>query len=429
MSDSVGYLPRKASALVLEALSDTRVVVVNGARQVGKSTLATTVLKQFAGSTTRYLDNPLTRTAAQEDPVRFVRHDHLMLIDEVQRVPELWLTIKELVDREPRPGRFLLTGSARLLGLRSLPDALPGRSETIELWPLSQGEIDNGPDGFVDAAFRTGTNLTELPESETASPTRKDYLARAARGGYPEAVRRATPRRRQRFFSSYVADIISRDVHQVADIQRTGEIRRLISLLAGQTSGLLNISRLASELGISTSTVRAYLAILETVFVIRIIPAYSANATKRTVGTPKITFVDSGLAAHLTAGITTDGMVGGLMENFVLGELGRQLTWSETDARLFHYRDRDQNEVDAILEDSSGQIIAIEVKAAETVRLDDFRALRILRDRLGDRFTAGFVLYCGPQQLSFGDRLACLPISALWTTPLSGTSDDPDLID
>ena len=428
MPSSADYLPRKASGLVLEALSDTRVVVVNGARQVGKSTLATAVLSLLPESTARYLDNPLTRTAAQEDPVRFVRHDHLMLIDEVQRVPDLWLAIKELVDREPRPGRFLLTGSARLLGLRSLPDALPGRAETIELWPLSQGEIDAAPDGFVDAAFSTGARLAELPESGAAPPTRKDYLARAARGGYPEAVRRETPRRRQRFFNNYLADIMSRDVHQVADIQRTGEMRRLLSLLAGQASGLLNTSRLASALGLSAPTVRSYLAILETVFVVRLVPAYSTNVTQRAIGTPKVTFVDSGLAAHLTSGITADAVVGGLLENFVLGELGRQLTWSETDARLFHYRDRDDNEVDAILEDTTGRIIGIEVKAAETVRVDDFRALRILRDRLGERFAAGYILYCGPQRLSFGDRLVCLPISDLWTTPPSGAGHDSVLL-
>jgi predicted AAA+ superfamily ATPase len=399
------------------------VVVVNGARQVGKSTLAAAVLDHVPGGVARHLDNPVTRAGAQEDPVRFVRHANLMLIDEVQRVPDLWLAIKELVDREPRPGRFLLTGSARLLGLRSLPDALPGRAETVELWPLSQGEIDSAPDGFVDAAFRCGTAIAE-PHQAPVALTRKDYLDRAARGGYPEAVSHETPRRRQRFFNNYLADIMSRDVHQVADIQQPGQMRSLLSLLAGQTSGLLNTSRLADGLGLSAPAVRSYLAILETVFVIRLVPAYSSNVTQRAVGAPKVTFIDSGLAAHLASGITADTVIGGLLENFVLGELGRQLTWSETDARLFHYRDRDRNEVDAILEDSAGRIIGIEVKAAETVRTGDFRTLRILRDRLGDRFIAGFVVHGGDQRLNFGDRLACLPISAVWTTPPSGSPSE-----
>lgn len=186
------YIPRRAAGLVCEALTDTRVVLINGARQSGKSTLAEAVLRQTADGVARYLDDPVTRAAATEDPVRFVRHEGLMLIDEVQRVPDLWLAIKHTVDRDPRPGRFLLTGSARLLGLRSLPDELPGRSETVELWPFSQGEISGEPDGFVDAAFAHGTDLG-APASQLR---REDYLARMEAGGYPEALRRQTPRRR-----------------------------------------------------------------------------------------------------------------------------------------------------------------------------------------------------------------------------------------
>ncbi|GAA3442459.1 ATP-binding protein [Planomonospora venezuelensis] len=413
MRRATDYRPRRASDLVAEALLDTRVVVINGARQVGKSTLAELVVRQHPNGTTRFLDHPLTRSAAVEDPIRFIDHDGLMLIDEVQRVPDLWLAIKYLVDRDPRPGRFLLTGSARLLSLSSLPDSLPGRSETIELWPLSQGEIDDEPDGFVDAAFTHGADL----RAESRDLRRKDYLTRVERGGFPEAVQRETPRRRQRFFQSYIDDLISRDIKQVADIQRAGDMRRLISLLAAQTGGLLSANRLAGELGIVRSTVQRYLEILETIYLIRLIPGWSTNATTRALATPKVTFVDTGLAAHLTAGPLADLSVGGLMENFVLGEIARQLSWSDIGASIYHYRDRDKHEVDGIIEDNSGRVIGIEVKAAETVRSEDFKGLRLLRNRLGTRFLAGFVLYCGSQSLSFGDGLTCLPISALWTTP------------
>ncbi|MFJ2034205.1 ATP-binding protein [Streptosporangium sp. NPDC087985] len=412
MRQGIDYTPRRATELVCDALQDTRIVVINGARQVGKSTLAERVLCQIPNGVARFLDDPATRTAAIEDPVRFIRHDGLMLIDEVQRVPDLWLAIKHLVDREPRPGRFLLTGSARLLALRSIPDALPGRSETIELWPLSQGEIDGEPDGFVDAAFEQGPDL----RGEPRGLRRKDYLARAVRGGYPEAVKRETPRRRQRFFEGYIADLISRDIKQVADIQRTGEMRRLIALLAAQTGGLVNFNRLGSELSISTPTVRSYVEILETVYLVRLIPAWATNTTTRAIATPKVVFVDTGTAGYLTAGTNDDLFAGRLLENFVLGEISRQLTWSQTSARLYHYRDRDQNEIDGILENNAGEIIGIEVKASETVRSDDFRGMRILQRRLGSRFRAGFVLYCGQDSFSFGDGLTCLPISALWTT-------------
>ncbi|MGI8816722.1 MAG: ATP-binding protein [Pseudonocardia sp.] len=391
-----------------DALADTRVVVVNGARQVGKSTLAELVLRQTPNGVARFLDDPVTRAAAVEDPVRFVRHDGMLLIDEVQRVPELWLAIKDTVDRDPRPGRFLLTGSARLLALRSIPDALPGRSETVELWPLSQGEIDGAHDGFVDAAFSVGADLRVEP----AELNRKDYLGRARRGGYPEAVRRATPRRRARFFDSYLADILSRDVRQVADIERSADMRRLIALLAAQAGGLLSLNRLANALAISAPTVRSYVEILETIFLIRRLPGWSTNATTRAVATPKLIFTDSGMAAQLAGG----GQEVGLLENFVVSELARQLSWSQTWAQLYHYRDRDQYEVDALLQDNAGRVVGVEVKSAETVRAEDFRGLKLLRQRLGDQFHAGFVLYCGSQQLSFGDKLSCLPMSALWTT-------------
>lgn len=413
------YLPRRAARLVLEALEDTRVVVINGARQTGKSTLAELILPQMSrGAVARYLDDPSTRAAALNDPTHFVRHDGTMLIDEVQRAPDLWLAIKRAVDADQQPGQFLLTGSARLLGLSSLPDALPGRSETIELWPLSQGEIDGQPDGFIDAVFATGSETPVKP----LELRRSDYLERVRRGGYPEVVRREQPRRRARFFENYISDLLVRDVKQVAQIEKANDLRRLLSLLAAQAGGLLNHSRLASELGITAPTVKSYVEILETIFLVRLIPAWSSNLTTRAIATPKVIFTDSGVAGFLNTGNSTDTAVGGLLENFVLAELARQLTWADTSARLYHYRDRDQYEVDAVLEDNAGRVVAIEVKASETARTDDFAPLRMLQQRLGgDRFSAGILLYCGSQTLSFGDRLACMPISALWTTPAPST--------
>ncbi|MEU5259994.1 ATP-binding protein [Amycolatopsis sp. NPDC021455] len=387
-------------------------VIINGARQTGKSTLAELCLRDHPDGVRRYLDDPRTRASADADPVAFLDAPGTMLIDEVQRVPELWLAIKHTVDRDPRPGRFLLTGSARLLGLSQLPDALPGRSETIELFPLSQGEIDGKPDGFVDAAFAHGSRL----RGEPSELRRRDYLALAARGGYPEAVRRTTPRRRDQFFRSYLDDIMSRDVHQVADIRRGSDMRRLVGALAAQSGGLLNYSRLSSDLGLPVSTVRDYVDLLELIYLIRLIPAWSANATTRAVATPKLVFNDAGLAGHLVAGVANDATTGGLIETFVIGELARQITWSRTMPRLHHYRDRDGYEVDAVLEDNTGRVVAVEVKAAETVRANDFRSIRVLQRRLGDRFRAGFVVHCGDQYLPFGDDLACVPISALWTT-------------
>jgi hypothetical protein len=406
---------RHAERMTAEALADTRVVVVNGARQVGKSTLAGLIATSHPGARELYLDDQAVRAAAQADPTAFVRHDGLLMIDEIQRVPDLLLAIKREVDRDPRPGRFLLTGSARLLDLKDLPDALPGRAETIELWPLSQGEIDSAPDGFVDAVFRLDGHVTMPP----SALTKRDYVARALRGGYPEAVRRDPGRRRARFFDSYVTDLVSRDVQQVSDIERPAEMRRLLSVIAARMATLAVAESMANDVAMPRRTLSRYLDLLELVFVIKRIPAWSSTLTTRAISTPKLIVTDSGLGGRLI-GMSEErakdptAPVGPLLENFAIGEVARQLTWAEEPVQLFHYRDRDQVEVDMVLEHASGAVIGIEVKSAESVHADDFRGLRHLARRLGDRFRAGIVLYAGEQQLSFGDRLTALPMSSLW---------------
>ncbi|AEH08847.1 MULTISPECIES: ATP-binding protein [Protofrankia] len=409
--------PRHATDLVSAALGDTRVVVVGGARQVGKSTLAQMAADARADARALYLDDDAVRAAAEYDPTGFVNHDGLVMIDEIQRVPQLLLPIKHEVDRHPRPGRFLLTGSAQLWALRDIPDLLPGRSETVELWPLSQGEIDGEPDGFVDAVFADAE-----PSLARSDLRRTDYVARALRGGFPEAVRRADARRRARFFDSYISDLIKRDIRQISEIERVAELRGLVQALAATAGGILVPARLSNDLGVPVTTVRRHLAALELIYIVRRVPAWSKNLTARATAKPKIIFVDSGLAGHLTGmslrrASHPTAAVGPLIENFVLGELARQLTWSEEPVSLFHYRDRDRHEVDAVLERASGEIVGIEVKAAETVRADDFRGLRQLAEQTGDRFHAGYVLYAGGEVLRFGPHMRAAPISALWATP------------
>lgn len=410
--------------MTAEAVADTRVVVLNGARQVGKSTLAQQIAGQSPGSRAFFLDDQAVRSAAQADPAGFVRHEGLLLIDEIQRVPELLLSIKREVDRDPRPGRFLLTGSARLLDLRDLPDALPGRTETIELWPLSQGEISSAPDGFVDGVFRVGGDVT-VPSCALRRP---DYLARALRGGYPEAVRRDAGRRRDRFLDSYITDLVSRDVRQISDIERPAAMRRLLSMVAARMATLAVVQSMASDIGIARPTLSRYLDLLELVFVIRRIPAWSSNLTTRAIATPKLIMTDTGLGGRLI-GFSADrakdptAAAGQLLENFVIGEIARQLTWCAEPVQLFHYRDRDKVEVNIVLEHAAGDVVAVEVKASETVRAEDFRGLRHLASRLGDRFRAGLVLYAGAEPLPFGDRMRALPIAALWEVGPDGRGD------
>jgi uncharacterized protein len=397
-------IPRRAESLVAEALGDTRVVTLNGARQAGKSTLARIAASEHPNTLVRLLDDPATLRAARDDPAGFVEHEGLMVIDEVQLAPELFRSIKVTVDTDQSPGQFLLTGSAQVLALRQLPDALPGRMEIIELWPFSQGELERSPDAFVDAAFAHGPGL-----SRTSALRKRDYLDRVVRGGYPEAIRRSS-RRRGAFFDSYLTNLIERDVQELAAIERRGDLRRLLALLAGRSGGLLVPATLATASGISRTTLNRYLELLSAVFLIKRIPAWSTGQTQRAVGTAKLAFVDTGIAAHLLGQDTVrlgepDGAAGPMIETFVLMELARQLTWSRERARLYHYRTKDKVEVDAILEAPDGRVIAIEVKAGATVRSEDLAGLRHLGQRIGPRFIAGYVLYTGQQTLPFGDRL------------------------
>ncbi|HLJ98303.1 MAG TPA: ATP-binding protein, partial [Streptosporangiaceae bacterium] len=398
---------------ITEALADTRVVLVNGARQAGKSTLVRAIAGHRAAEW-RDLDRPQERQSALQDPTGFIEFDGLMVIDEIQRAPELLLAIKVAVDADPRPGRFLLTGSSRLLGLRDLPDTLPGRMETIELWPFSQGEIDSTTDGFIDTAFRIGPDLRH--ESTVA---RAEYADRIVRGGLPEAVARDDPRRRGRFFDSYVQNLIDRDVRQLAEIERAPQLSTLIRLLAARSGLLITPGNLESELALSRPTVARYIKLLEEVFLIKRIPGWSRNLGTRATAAPKLAFVDSGIASRLLAldahALRRPGApFGPLLEGFILSELARQLTWSGELADLYHYRDHNKVEVDAVLENRQCQVIGIEVKAASTVRSEDFNGLRRLADKIGEDFLTGIVLYTGNATLPFGPKLRAVPASAIW---------------
>lgn len=408
-----GFVPRHAASAIADSLDDTRVVLVNGARQAGKSTLVRAVAGERAAEW-RDLDLPQDRQSALEDPVGFVSFDGLMVIDEIQRAPELLLAIKVKVDADPRPGQFLLTGSSRLLGLRDLPDTLAGRMETVELWPFSQGENDRTADSFIDTAFRLGPGLRH-----ESAVTRVDYSDRLVRGGLPEAVARTDTRRRGKFLDAYVQNLIDRDVKQLTEIERASQLSALIRLLAARSGRMVAPGGLESDLQISRPTVARYMRLLEEVFLIKRIPGWSRNLGARATAMPKLIYVDSGIAARLLAldshALRRPGApFGPLLEGFVLSELARQLTWSQQLADLYHYRDHNKVEVDGVLENRHGQVIGIEVKAASAVRSEDFSGLRQLAGKLGDDFLVGVVLYTGNSTLPFGPKLRAVPVSAIW---------------
>ena len=266
----------------------------------------------------------------------------------------------------------------------------------------------------MDAIFDEGAGL-----SHASTVTRQEYAERVVRGGFPEALARISPRRRERFFDSYLADLVAREVSQLSEIERSTEMRALIRLLAARSGQLLVATAVGSDAGLTASTVYRYLSLLEEVFLVKRIPAWSRNVSTRAVGTPKLAFVDSGVAANLLGAdvrslVRPGGRFGPLLEGFVLMELARQLTWSRQRAELFHYRTKDKVEVDAVLENRQGEVVGIEVKASSTVGPDDFSGLRHLAARTGGDFIAGVVLYTGTQTLPFGPRMRAMPAAALW---------------
>ncbi|MCL2788435.1 MAG: ATP-binding protein [Micrococcales bacterium] len=423
-SPTRGFLPRRAAERVEQALQDTRVVLINGARQSGKSTLARRIGRDTKASWYT-LDDAATRHHAANDPTGFVALDERMIIDEIQREPDLLLAIKTLVDENPTPGRFLLTGSARILGLRAVPDTLPGRIETIELWPFSQGEIDGRGDGFVDAAFCRGAELRH-----ESAVSRDEYIERIVRGGFPDAIGRSD-RRRTDYLVEYLGNLVNRDVFQLSGIERVPQMRALVTTLAARSGHTIAPARIGASLGLDHKTVARYLGLLEELFLIKRVSPWTRRISARATGQSKVAFVDSGVAAAMVgqgaARLRKPGApLGGLLEGFVAMEIARQLSWSHVDATMSHYHTKDQVEVDIVLENRLGQVVGIEVKASSTPTPEDYRGLRHLADRVGEDFLAGYVLHTGARTLSAGPRMRAVPIAALWEIDPPGVGESPD---
>lgn len=413
--DDARLLPRHARGLVEEALTDTPVVVLQGARQVGKSTLARQILADRSGASLS-LDDTAVLGAATADPDGFVRQGGgLLVIDEVQRAPELLRALKSAVDEDRRPGRFLVTGSADLLSLPGAQESLAGRAETVALYGLSQAELHRRRPGLVDALLAGEPRALRAPDALS----RADYMEVVCAGSYPEPLRRQG-RRRAAWFDNYLARVLSRDAAEVSGLQHLERLPVVLRLLAANNAGELVRSRLAQASGVPASSLEAYLRVLVALQLVQVLPAWGRNLTSRVIDRPKVALLDSGIAARLAgvsaaslAGPASD-VAGGLLEAFAAGELRRQLDLAESAPSLHHFRDRNGLEVDLVLTDDTGRLAAIEVKAALTLRASDFRGLAGLRDRVGERFRSGVLLYTGEKVLPFGDRLTALPLSALW---------------
>ena len=413
------FVARHAEARVRTALTDTRIVAIVGPRQSGKTTLARRIARSD-GRPFITLDDEQFRRFAEDDPAGFIRRQRVAVIDEIQRAPGLILALKQSVDEDPRPGRYLITGSVDLFRSSISPDSLAGRVETIELLPFSRAEIVGSrvPE-FLDRAF-----AADFPNLALTGPT-PDLIEQAISGGYPEALSRTVPARRRDWLLAYARALTERDVSEIATVGKHDEMSRLIDHVAASAGQLLNLSRLGSQLGVDGKTVDRWLALLEHMFLIRRIRAWHRNELKRLVKTPKLQFLDSGLLAALrrvgTADIEKDRRkLGPLLECLAHAELLKAASLSLEATAMSHYRDKDQVEVDLVLERSPGQVVGIEVKANASVRPRDFQGLARLQSAAGERFACGIVLHDGDRIQRTAPRLFAMPVDMLWTTPGAG---------
>lgn len=416
---------RRIESEIKDALASARIVVVTGARQVGK----TWAVRRVVGpaGTIRYLDDEATRTAALTDPHSFVQSGTALTvaIDEIQLGGDALIrAIKTRVDASDSRGQFLLNGSANFLTVPHITESLAGRAVFLTMLPLSQGEIASTGDGLLDLSFEGQDQLLDVGAA-TLDVT--DYLELICRGGFPEAVRTASRRSRRRWFNGYVSSMATRDITRIEDIRDADLIPRLLRLLAARTGSEYVTTTVARSADCDRRTVERYLSLLEMTGLVHRLPAWSANLTARESRRPKILICDTGLAAHLmrkdpeSLAMVTDPARGPLVELFALNELCKQSLLSNRQPELFHYRDhRGALEADLVTE-AGGHIVAWEVKASLSVSPADANGLRRMRDRIDQAgwgtFRNGIVLYAGAEPLSLGDRLTALPLAALWTTP------------
>lgn len=406
-----GY-PRHLEVRLRESLADSPVVLIQGPRQCGKTTLAQTV-----GLAADYeyisFDERAVCGAAEADPAGFVAAlPPRVVLDEAQKAPGIFSAIKLEVDRKRAPGRFILTGSVNVLQVRAITDSLAGRMDILELQPFSQCELERAKPGFLDALFSSRFRMRRK------KPAPNQDMERVAAGGYPAALQRSGARQLA-WHQSYIETLVQHDAPAFSKIHSPEILSRLLTLAAAQTGQLLSVNGLSSSFQISRNTVEGYLAVLAKMFLLQKVPAWHSNQKKRLVKAPKLHIGDTGVACALlnmnAAALTSDtARFGHMLETFVFQELRRQASAHQTPHRFFHYREKDGKEVDIVIERDAFALAGVEVKASATVSDRDFRSLRKLKAAAGSHFAGGALLYRGERILSFGGGLHAVPLRALW---------------
>ncbi len=419
------HIARHLSPRVSDALTGFRVVVLHGARQSGKTTLARRTAERAGGTYVTLEDEPMLQAALDDPTALLTASPAPLAVDEVQLAGDrLVRAVKRLADAEQTPGRFLLTGSTDFLSVPTISESLAGRARLMRLTPLSQAEIAGAESPPVERWFNRDDHAgAPPPGGSSPTLTRRDYAELICAGGYPEVLRLPAGLR-DGWFESYLETVVGRDIAALADIRRSTALAPLLRWTAAQTAQELNVAAASRRLAISQPTVVSYLDWLRTVFLTQELPAWSRNLSKRAIRRPKLHISDTGLAAHLL-GTGPDALLaptsqafGMLAESFVVNEIARQATAAAARISLWHYRDA-HHEADIILETPDGSVTAIEVKASSSPSPHTADHLRWLRDRLDatapGSFIGGIVLHMGEPDVSLGDRISMRPISSLWT--------------
>jgi predicted AAA+ superfamily ATPase len=415
-----GLAKRRLVDVAAARFAEEPVLVLNGPRTVGKSTL----LSQLADRLGRAVidcDDPAIRAAVRADPGRFVESSEPVLIDEYQHVPELLDAIKAQLNRDLRPGRYVLAGSTQYASVPAAAQALTGRVDIIPVLPLTQGEIDGVNEGFV-ARLLDGGGVQTSP-GEAAPTTREEYARRSTSGGMPVALRRPPGRSRSRWFANYVDLVVDKDVMDISRVRQREMLPRLLGQLAARSGQVLNMAAAAGAIGLDRSTGENYVKLLEAVFLVYRLPAWGTTLGSRIVKHPKVHMTDSGVMAWLLnltpekvaqAAPATLTEYGHLLETFAVGEVLKQISWSDAPVAAGYFRTEAGDEVDLVLERDDGQVIAFEIKAGTRISGEDLRGLRLLKDRLGARLEEAVILYTGEHAYRHDGWIWVLPLSELW---------------